>query len=1049
MSIQIARAATAATGAALLMAAAMPAAVRAQGAEPPARAAETGTLRGRVTYAASGCPVSDAQVIVGGGTQGAVTGTDGVFAIARVPAGTRTVRVRRIGYASVERTVTVAAGGDTRLDLTLQQAANRLDQVVVTALGRTTEQRVLGTAQQSVAGAEVAQTQRENFINALQGRIAGVNVTSTSGVPGASSSITIRGVSSISSSNQPLFIIDGLPIDNRTLNTAALASDAPGSATAFNNRGVDFTNRAADVNPEDIASITVLKGAEAAALYGIDAANGAIIITTKRGRAGASGFQYSNNFRVESVRRTPDVQRVYGPSAVGSTTFLYFGAPYADSTRFYNNVTTFFQTGAQQQHNLSFDGAAADNRVNYRLAGGLVRQQGVIPNTRFGRVNLTGSSQGQVTRWLRTDLAMTYSNSNNDQAFKGENSPIIGLLVWPQTDNASQWLTASGSRRRLTTLGAGAEIDNPFFSVNRNRVNAKTNRFQGNLGLFVTPFAWGSLRTNLGVDSYTNQNLLVRSPESALGVANGGILDQANSIVRNLNAQTILELNRRPAVGRFSVSGLVGNQINDQRAQDDALAGRSFLDPNFVSINNTGLRSNLTTLTQRRIVGLYGQATLDYSNYLFVTATGRNDWTSTIPYPRNSFFYPSLNASYVFSDAFPAIRRFVTGKLRGSVAEAGQDARPYAYRPALEFKTTTGGGYGYGFTGPNLNLKPQFVRTGEVGTELSFLNDRLGLDATYYRKQTKDQIVNDIRGSYATGFILFNLNGAVTRNTGVELVLRGTPVRTRAFTWDATANFDKHHGITLALPNALPETYVSDTWLVANANVRNGVTPGSSTESLTGFFYQRATSGPAKGQILIDPTTGLPLRSSTFIDAGYDRTPKYTVGLTNTLRYRKFGLSFLVDMRRGGDIFNGTQWYLTTRGLGTNTLDRDTPRVIAGVLRDGRENSATPTKNSIVVVPSVQTDYYRNISEELFIERNVNWVRLADLRFQYALPARYGRNASVFVQGTDLFLLTNYSGLDPVVNGNTASVGGSGAVGIDFGNFPRPRGINFGLTAGF
>lgn len=1047
MPTQIARAAATATGAALLMAAAMPAAVRAQDPARPARAAEVGVLRGRVTDAASGRPVADAQVLVNGGAQGAVTGTDGAFVLPRVPAGTRTVRVRRIGYASIERTVTVNAGAETRLDLTLQQAANRLDQVVVTALGRVTEQRVLGTAQQSVAGEEVAQTQRENFINALQGRIAGVNVTSTSGVPGASSSITIRGVSSISSSNQPLFIVDGLPIDNRTLSTAALASDAPGSQTAFNNRGVDFTNRAADVNPEDIESLTVLKGAEAAALYGIDAANGAIIITTKRGRAGTSGFQYSNNFRVESVRRSPDIQRTFGPSAVGASTFLYFGAPYADSTRFYDNIGNFFQTGGQQQHNVSFNGAAADNRVNYRLAGGLVRQQGVIPNTRFGRVNLTGSSQGQVTGWLRTDLAMTYSNSNNDQAYKGDNSPILGLLVWPQTDDATQWLTASGTRRRITTLTNGLEVDNPFFSVNRNRVNAKTNRFQGNLGLFVTPFAWGSLRTNLGVDSYTNQNLLVRSPESVLGLANGGILDQANSIVRNLNAQTILEINRRPAVGRVSVSGLVGNQINDQRSQDDALAGRSFLDPNFVSINNTGLRSNLTTLTQRRIVGLYGQVTADYSNYLFVTVTGRNDWTSTIPLGSNSFFYPSLNASYIFSDAFPSVKRFVTGKLRGSVAEAGQDARPYAYRPSLEFKNTTGGGYGYGFTGPNLGLKPQFVRTAEGGTELSFLNDRLGLDATYYRKQTKDQIVNDIRGSYATGYILFNLNGAVTRNTGLELVLRGTPVQTRSFTWDVNANFDKHHGITLAIPNGLPESYVSDTWLFGN--VRNGTAPGLSTESLTGLFYQRAMSGAAKGQLLIDPTTGLPIRSTSFIDAGYDRTPKYTVGLTNTLRYRKLSLNFLLDMRRGGDIFNATQHYLTARGLAMNTLDRDTPRVIAGVLRDGRENSATPTKNSIVVIPSVQTGYYTGISEELFIERNINWVRLADLRLQYGLPARYGRNASVFVQGTDLFLLTNYSGLDPVVNGNTASVGGSGAVGIDYGNFPRPRGINFGLTTGF
>jgi hypothetical protein len=231
--------------------------------------------------------------------------------------------------------------------------------------------------------------------------------------------------------------------------------------------------------------------------------------------------------------------------------------------------------------------------------------------------------------------------------------------------------------------------------------------------------------------------------------------------------------------------------------------------------------------------------------------------------------------------------------------------------------------------------------------------------------------------------------------------------------------------------------------------VRNGNTPGQSTESLTGWYYLRATDGPAKGQILIDPTTGLPLKNSIFVDGGYDRTPDFNIGLTNTFKYKQFALNFLIDIRRGGDIFNGTQWYLTTRGLSDQTLDRNRPRVVSGVLRDGKENSASPTPNNIVVVPSVQTGYYSSMSEELFIEKNINWLRLQDIRLSYTLPARLAKNASVYVSGTDLFLVTNYSGLDPIVNGNTAAVGGSGATGIDFGNFPIPRGVNFGLTFGF
>jgi hypothetical protein len=319
------------------------------------------------------------------------------------------------------------------------------------------------------------------------------------------------------------------------------------------------------------------------------------------------------------------------------------------------------------------------------------------------------------------------------------------------------------------------------------------------------------------------------------------------------------------------------------------------------------------------------------------------------------------------------------------------------------------------------------------------LHDRLGLDATFYRKQTKDQIVNDIRGSYATGYILFNLNGAETRNQGLELTLRATPVLNSNFTWDILTNFEKAHGKTLALPHALPESYVSDTWLFGN--VRNGTAPGLSTQSLTGLFYLRNDAG----KLLIDPTTGLPIRSTVFIDHGYDRTPDFTVGVTNSFKYKRLSLNFLVDIRKGGDVFNATEQFLTARGLSPRTLDRNEPRVIGGVLRDGKENSAKPTENNIVVVPAVQTSYYTNISEELFIEKDINWLRLRDVTLNMVLPQHLMKNASLFVTATDLFLFTNYSGLDPIVNGNTAAVGGSGAAGIDFGNFPMPRGINFGL----
>src|SRR5688572_6328245 len=1001
--------------------------------------AQDKTVTGKVTNE-SGAPVADVRVIVKGTGVGTTTNMEGAYSVSATTG--QVLQFRFVGTAPVERTV---GAGDV-IDVQLRRVATNLDAVVVTALGQTATQRSVGTAQQMVDGTEIAQTQRMNFVSALQGRIAGVDVTSTSGVPGASVSIIIRGVSSISSSNQPLMIVDGLPIDNKTLRTGVLASDRPGSATAFNNRGLDFTNRASDLNPEDIETLTVLKGPEASALYGIDAANGAIVITTKRGRAGIGGMDYSNSFKFESTRGYPAIQQVYDSSGVSGTTspsLLYFGNPYPAGTTFYNNVEGFFQNALSQMHNMAFSGGSADQKIGYRVSGSLGNNEGFVPNTSYKRYNVTGATQAQVTPWLNTDLSMLYTYSDNRQTFKGAGSPLLGLLVWPSTDDARDFLSEAGTRRRLTANTAGIEYDNPYFMTEKNRIDAKTNRILSNLGMTITPVSWGYLKTNIGVDAYTNQNLILRHPESQAGFNWNGVLDVADDVTRNLSAQTLFNFNSYAISEDFGVTGFVGNSVSDQKSVTDAMTGQDFLDPNFISVNNTNLRYSQSMTSQRRLLSAFGQATVDFRRYLYLTVTGRNDWTSTIPRERNSFFYPSVSTSFIFSDAFPAIGNFMTGKLRAAYAEVGRDAKPYSFRPSLEFKVTSYGGYGFGFTGPNHNLKPEFKKSWEIGTDLSFLGDRLGVDATYYSARTYDQIVQNIRGSYATGFILFNLNGAQTKNAGLELTVRGIPYTRGDFEWDVVANFDKSAGKTLALPNELPESYNSDTWLYGN--VRNGTKPGTSTRSLTGTFYLRNN----QGKLLIDPTTGLPLRSTDFIDRGYDRQPDFTVGLSNGFRYKAMSLNFLVDFRRGGDILNATQHYLTARGLTPRTLDRWEPRVVDGVLRDGRENSANPTPNNIVIVPALNTAYYTAISEELFIEQDINWIRLRDITLSYQLPARILSNASVFMTATDLFLLTNYSGLDPIGSATTVATGGSGSAGIDYGGFPLPRGISFGTKMRF
>ena len=994
-------------------------------------------IHGKVT-AEAGTPLQNVEVSVNGTSRITMTNAQGAYAINATTG--QVLQFRAIGTEPVQR----AVGESDVIDVQLRRVATNLDAVVVTALGQTTSERALGTGQQTVTGSAVAETQRMNFVNALQGRVAGVQVNTTSGVPGASSEIIIRGISSLSSSNQPLMVVDGLPLDNKVMASSVLASGRAGSPNSFENRSVDFTNRAADLNPEDIESIVVLKGPAASALYGIDAANGAIVITTKRGRAGIGGPEFSTVATAMTTSGVPQIQQMFDTSAcAGCSGYNYFGAPYAPGTKFYDNVNNFFQTGLSTRNNLAFSGGSPDAKLTYRVSAAADKDNGIIPNTRLARYNLSGSSTAQVTSWLKTDLNMMYSNAVNDQPFRGAGSALLGLLVWPQTDNAADWLTPAGTRRMITGNAATQEYDNPYFSVNKNKINSKVNHIVSNLALTVTPFSWGYLNSRIGIDGYSNENLLLRSPESYQGAAWNGVLDVGDDNTRSLSEQTVFNFNSYALTNDISLSGFLGNSATDYKSTTVATTGQDFLDPNFVSINNTNLRYSQTTTTQRRVVSGFGQATIDFRHYLYLNATGRNDWTSTIPKVRNSFFYPSFTASFVFSDAFPSVARFVSGKLTAGYAEVGRDARPYAYTPALEYKTTSYGGYGYGFWGPNRALKPEFAKDWEFGTELSFLDNRLGLNATYYSKRTYDQIVNNIRGSYGTGFVLFNLNGATTKNAGVELTANAIPVLHNDFEWDVIANFDKTKGKTLSIPHDLAEYYNSDSWVYGN--VRNGTTPGSSTMSLTGTFWLRNKDG----KLLISPTTGLPIRSTDFIDVGYDRQPDFTLGLTNTFRYRSLSLNFLLDIRRGGDILNATEHYLTVKGLSKETEDRNTPRIIDGVLRDGKENSASPTPNNIVIVPAVNTDYYTNMSEEMFVEKDINWLRLRDVTISYTLPQRLLPNASLFVTGTDLFILTNYTGLDPLASASDPATGGSGSVGIDYGSFATPRAISFGAKVRF
>jgi hypothetical protein len=439
-----------------------------------------------------------------------------------------------------------------------------------------------------------------------------------------------------------------------------------------------------------------------------------------------------------------------------------------------------------------------------------------------------------------------------------------------------------------------------------------------------------------------------------------------------------------------------------------------------------------------------------------------------MPEKNRSYFYPSVQGSFVFTELEPLqnIPFLSFGKLRASFAEVGRDAPAYKVKSSFVSRTTTGGGFAYGFFGGNPELKPERARGYEVGTELKFFQNRLSFDLAVYRNDRENQIVSQ-RLSYGTGFIFGLINGGDFSNRGYEIQLTGTPIQKDDFQWEMMVNYAHNTTRVLSLPAGVAEYYDSDTWLYGNARASsfpenlqdfypttnldyNQRGMGSAT-AIGGFSYLRNNNG----DILIDPSSGQPIINNTFLPIG-DRNPDFSMGITNTFTYKGISLSFLLDIRKGGDIFNGNEMFLYRNGLSTRSLDRETPVIINGVLRDGQENTETPTKNSIQITPFTRgSTYYNSIPESEFVEYDINWLRLRDVTLSYQLPAsllsktKALRSASVYVTGNDLFLLTNYTGADPNVNATSPATGGAGAGGVDFGSLAVPRSLSFGVRVGF
>lgn len=1006
------------------------------------------TVIGKVTSAEDGQPIPGASVKIKGSTTGVQTAPAGTYSI-RAKAGD-VLQFSYLGYAMAERTV----GTVTTINVAMKEDANALKEVTITtAYSVQRDPKSLGYSPAKVSGDEVSATGRENFVNGLAGRVPGLSINPTSGDPGASSQIVLRGIVSLSGDNQPLMVLDGVPIDNSVVNQI-------NTTIQGTNRNQDYTNRASDINPNDIESYVILKGPEATALYGNLGANGAIIITTKKAKAGKATVSYNGSMSYETVNNPPEVQTVYAQGATNGiyagTSAVFFGPKYAEGLPIYDNVGNFFRVGTAQKNNLAFEGGK--ETFTYRWSTSYDNNKGTIPNSQYKRFVTSLVSTAAISDEIKLTTRFSYTNAYNRKTNKGLAGYLMNLLTYPSRFDVRNWMDPVGNRI-LTTADIYNEVDNPFWDTEKNLVDDKTNTIYGNTTVNIKPNKWLTITGVLGLNISSNDGNQVYHPQSFRGSGSataqtGGLIYTYNVLNKTFNGS--LNAVARHKFGKFNNTYILAMNADDVNNEINSNRGSAFFDPNFYSINNTlpTTRNAMLSIQRRRNAGAALQAVLGYERLLFLTLSGRVDAASRL-LPNNPYFaYPSASLAFNFTEleAVKKLDWLSSGKFRSSVGITGKEPyKFYALATRLGTVTTSGGGFTRDLAaGGNPDLVPEKTTDFEVGADLGFLKDRISIDATYYSRESRGQIISP-RISYATGAVIRIMNGGVVTNKGVEIQLKGSPIRKPNFNWDMTFNFTHNKGVVNSIADDLPEFYDSDTWIVNGA--RASVNPGTSTMALAGWVNLKNNAG----QLLINPNTGLPiLKSSADFEYIGDRAPKFTLGFVNGFRYKDFSLNFLFDYRNGGDVYNQTQYELYRRGLSVKTLDREVPRIINGVLQDGLENTANPTKNTIMITPYTYTTYYTSttgsLAPEQFLEKDIKTLRLRDVTMRYDFPQSLAArtkilsNLGVYATFTDVFLLTNYSGMDPDTNGNNPSTSGSGGYGIDYGSMGRPLRVTLGLS---
>ena len=1038
--------------------------------------AQEKTVTGIVKNSADGSPVIRATVQVKGTKNFTTTDNKGAFSINANS--NQTLVISSVGFNTIEKPV----GSETVLDFELTSSATEMEGVVVTALGISRQQKALGYSAQQVSGEELIDARSNNWSSALSGKVAGLQLLSSGSGPVNSTRITLRGDVSLNpNNNNALIVVDGVPMSNKNATSSGVNS-AYGAGSG-NDVPVDFGNNIGDINPDDIESITVLKGAGATALYGSRASNGALIITTKSGSGKNQGIgvTVNSNVSVNTVLKWPDYQYEYGQGtgrAVNSSGEPYYSygatadgastsstssafGPKFNGQMYYqydpilqargtertlwrpykDNIKGFWRTGSTITNNVSLEGGS--DRGTARLSFTHSKNEWIMPNTGYERITAQTGLNYKLSDKLKVNTKISYTNKSSDNLpATGYNNQSIAYFMIFQNPNVDlNWyrdIWKKGQEQIDQIHPFSSFIDNPFLIAYEMTNAVRNNTVVGSVSATYTISKKFDLMLRSGInmmDEDRNQ----KRPFSTANFLKGYYKEQAITDFES-NSDFLLTYKDNIVKDLTVTASVGGNKMVHRYNRVDSYIDGLVI-PAVYKLNN-GLANPQVKVTDKNfnVNSLYGLAAFGYKNKFFLDLTGRNDWSSTLPSDNWSFFYPSVNTSFILSDIFRLPATISFAKLRLSVAAAGNDTDPYQtqkYYGTSEFASS-------GSVDPilfNANLKPEISTSYEAGVDIRFFKNRLGLDLTLYNSVTRNQIVQ-VPMNWSTGYSAAFMNSGEVRNRGIEVVINSKNISNNTFSWNTTVNWSKNQNKVLSLAEDLGGEDNQIIGTGGNATIIAKV--GGSTGDIYGFGFVRSPDG----QIVYN-SNGLPARPSDIQYIG-NAFADWKGGILNEFTYKNFRFNFLIDGQYGGIIYSQTHHKMTEQGKLKHTLSgRETNKIVGeGVVDDGTGHFVPNTKE--VLIADYYSDYYRraNVEANSF---DASYLKLREARLEYTLPKNllsktFIRQASVGVYGRDLLLFTDFPIFDP----ETAALNGSTLLpGVEMGQMPSTRTMGLNITVKF